>query len=282
MNASLAPLPFCFDDMFILHQYGGLTRYELVKTKDVPVFREYFARQLISRCLLISACLSTAHTATATQQFTSNVAQPMVIELYTSQGCSSCPAAENWLSQLKSHPDLFKTLFPLAFHVDYWDYLGWQDSFASSAASQRQYQYRRLGLSRSVYTPGLIINGKESRNWRRPAPPEDTSDPDTLNLVVNQNDVVLQYSTPLPNLTAHLAILKMDAKLPISSGENAGRMINHDFVVHQWQILTSPTSKPKWHFKSPQLEVKKGQAIVAWLSQNNNPKPIRVVGGWLH
>ena len=88
-----------------------------------------------------------------------------MIELYTSEGCSSCPPAEAWLSTWKSSPDLWKSVFPVAFHITYWDDLGWTDSFAQPAFTQRQRDYAaRLGQD-SVYTPEFVVNGREWRGW---------------------------------------------------------------------------------------------------------------------
>lgn len=88
-----------------------------------------------------------------------------LMELYTSHGCSSCPPADAWLRKLESHPRLWRELIPLAFHVDYWDHLGWSDRFASPAFSNRQREHRHRGVIRSVYTPGFLLNGREWRQW---------------------------------------------------------------------------------------------------------------------
>jgi hypothetical protein len=84
-----------------------------------------------------------------------------LIELFTSQGCSSCPPAEAWLSKLKSEPGLWKNFVPLAFHVDYWDRLGWRDPFAMKEWTARQYQYSANWKSEGVYTPGFVLDGRE-------------------------------------------------------------------------------------------------------------------------
>ena len=86
-----------------------------------------------------------------------------LIELYTSEGCSSCPPADQWLSRLKVHPQLWHQLVPIAFHVDYWDYIGWQDRFAKPEFSERQRLYARQNNLSTVYTPALVLNGTE---WR--------------------------------------------------------------------------------------------------------------------
>src|SRR5262249_1393689 len=85
------------------------------------------------------------------------VDQPVVVELFTSQGCNSCPPADALLGKLARRKDVL----PLAFHVDYWDYIGWKDPFASKEGTERQYNYgRALGLN-MVYTPQMVIDGSQ-------------------------------------------------------------------------------------------------------------------------
>ncbi|WP_037471074.1 DUF1223 domain-containing protein [Shewanella waksmanii] len=95
----------------------------------------------------------------------SSVYRPYFVELYTSQGCSSCPPAEQWLSSFRDHPQLWKTLFPLAFHVSYWNCIGWKDPYSKRAFSQRQYDHLNAKNTGQVYTPQFVINGKEWRGW---------------------------------------------------------------------------------------------------------------------
>ena len=92
--------------------------------------------------------------------------QVSLLELYTSEGCSSCPLADRWVSSLKDDPKLWKEFIPLSFHVDYWDYIGWKDRFASPAYSRRQKQYAQQGAVSTVYTPGFLNNGQEWRPWK--------------------------------------------------------------------------------------------------------------------
>ncbi len=104
-----------------------------------------------------------------------------LIELFTSQGCSSCPPAEAWLSKLKNEPRLWKDFVPLAFHVDYWDRLGWRDPFASKEWTARQYQYSENWKSESVYTPGFVLDGRE---WMdRSIPAAATEKPGVVEIV---------------------------------------------------------------------------------------------------
>jgi len=85
--------------------------------------------------------------------------QTALLELYTSEGCSSCPPAERWLSEQKDSLGLWKNFVPLAFHVDYWNSLGWRDPWSSAQASQRQKAYAQLWQSESIYTPEFVLNG---------------------------------------------------------------------------------------------------------------------------
>ena len=110
-------------------------------------------------CLAFPATLSVA----AEARFASGPQQTALIELYTSEGCSSCPPAETWMSRLKESPGLWKQFVPIAFHVDYWDRLGWRDRFSSQRWTERQRRYASLWQSESVYTPAVVVNGREQR-----------------------------------------------------------------------------------------------------------------------
>ncbi|WP_201339659.1 DUF1223 domain-containing protein [Isorropodon fossajaponicum symbiont] len=102
--------------------------------------------------------------------FESTDYQNTMVELYTYEGCSSCPTADKWLSEFMQHPKLFSEIIPMAFHVDYWDYIGWQDKFAHADYTKRQKQHHQQNNISQVYTPQIIQNGKEDRAWRYPHP----------------------------------------------------------------------------------------------------------------
>src|SRR5512140_3358736 len=103
--------------------------------------------------------------ASEPKTFESGETQSSLVEPFTSEGCSSCPPAEKWLSALKSSSDLWKKAVPVAFHVDYWDHLGWRDRFAKPEFTSRQHRYAAAWGGDSVYTPGFVVNGKEWRGW---------------------------------------------------------------------------------------------------------------------
>ena len=100
----------------------------------------------------------------ASAQSTANA--PAVLELYTSQGCSSCPPADKLLKSYAQRRDIVA----LSFNVDYWDYLGWKDTLGNPAFSQRQRTYARARGDGEVYTPQIVVNGKEPRCWQHRPP----------------------------------------------------------------------------------------------------------------
>src|SRR5262249_30028289 len=110
-------------------------------------------------CLTIFAlALSVGRMSAGDIEFASGANQTALIELYTSEGCSSCPPAESWLSRLKHDSGLWKRFVPVAFHVDYWDRLGWRDRFSSKRWTERQSRYAALWTSESIYTPAVVVN----------------------------------------------------------------------------------------------------------------------------
>ncbi|UTW07939.1 DUF1223 domain-containing protein [Pseudomonas benzenivorans] len=208
-----------------------------------------------------------------------------VLELFTSQGCSSCPPADRWLSGLREHPQLWHGLIPLAFHVDYWDRLGWPDPFANPSHSARQRGYARRGASGAVYTPGFILAGREWRGWFRGLPlslPKST-EVGSLTLQLDGDRLTLTFlpSTTAPtDLTAHVARLGFGLHTEVAHGENAGRELRHDFVVLSLQQI-APSKRHHWQTRLLPDTRGERQAIVVWLSAPGQLAPYQAVGGWL-
>ncbi|MCG8487013.1 MAG: DUF1223 domain-containing protein [Chromatiales bacterium] len=216
--------------------------------------------------------------------------QVKLVELYTSHGCSSCPPADRWLGKLESHPGLWQQLIPMAFHVDYWDYLGWQDRFASPAFSQRQREYRKSGALRSVYTPGFVVNGKEWRGWfRHPKLDLGTAKKvGRLTLDVQSGVGVKARFSPQvggdeQRLEANLAILGFDLQSEIGAGENRGRTLSEHFVVLSHSRSKAQNQTGEWSLPWPDFDPSgsKRLAIVLWLSHPESGEPVQAVGGWL-
>lgn len=233
-------------------------------------------KALIHASLLLLPLLSQA------QEWHSGTKQAQLVELYTSEGCSSCPPADKWLSTLKDDPALFNNLIPVAFHVDYWDYIGWKDLFASPVHTQRQRQYAIDGHISQVYTPGFVVNNKEWRSWFRgqrtlPALNKKSGE---LDVVLNDNNTLsVNYSENL-NTELHITYLGMGLTTKVNAGENRNRQLNHDFVALNYFNLPG---NQQWTVALPEIP-EKGQektALAVWVSDRNSKKVLQAIGGYL-
>ncbi|SMN11221.1 hypothetical protein that often co-occurs with aconitase [uncultured Candidatus Thioglobus sp.] len=214
--------------------------------------------------------------------FESGDYQNTLIELYTSEGCSSCPPADKWLSKLKQHPKLFSEIIPIAFHVDYWDYIGWQDKFASSDYSKRQNQYAQQGGISQMYTPQVVKNGKEDRSWRYQK--KGFTDEKVGKLSVNILDdtayITFKPTEKYSTLVAHVALLGSGLSSTVTAGENEDRILKHDFVVLNHTQKTSKVNR--WSIKAPESSHDAQRfALAVWVSTEDSLKPIQVIGSWL-
>jgi hypothetical protein len=214
----------------------------------------------------------------ADRAFESGPQKAHLLELFTSEGCSSCPPAEAWLSKLKTEPGLWKNFVPLAFHVDYWDRLGWRDPFAAKEWTARQYEYSASWKSDSVYTPGFVLDGHE---WReRSVPIASNETPGVLKLSVVGDKVTAQFNPThdtAKNADLRIATLGFDLTTKITAGENSGRNLRQDFVV-----LTLVNKKMSDGKAELQLVLDpRASAIAAWITASDRVEPIQAVGGWL-
>ncbi len=207
-----------------------------------------------------------------------------LLELYTSEGCSSCPPAEAWLSDLQKEHGLWHDFVPLAFHVDYWDRLGWKDPFASKQWTARQYAYSAAWKSSSVYTPGFVLDGQE---WRRRSVPDASQESvGVLRLSLAQNGTVRAKFAPASangeKLELHLARLGFGQNIHVKAGENSGRKLQHDFVV--LGLTSGPLTDGAAELPLPAAKASTNggrQAIAAWVTKTGQLEPIQAVGGWL-
>ncbi len=212
--------------------------------------------------------------------------QATLLELFTSEGCSSCPPADRWFSTLRSHPRLWQDLVPVAFHVDYWNYLGWDDRFSHPDYARRQRSFKAQGAASAVYTPGVMALGQEWRNWRRrpDKPPASTDASGVLSLSLNGDRIIAQFeptTTATGALELHVAILGFGLQTPVKAGENRGELLQHDFVVLGHRRSAGDGN---WEFALPESPYTKQAtrlALAAWVSPRGSVQPLQAVGGWL-
>jgi len=172
-----------------------------------------------------------------------------LVELYTSEGCDSCPAADHWLSSLFAQGFRPDQVVPLALHVDYWDYIGWKDPFAKGEFSARQRKLAQMKRPVMVYTPQVLLQGRDFRRW---SGGEFAGEVKRINSRPARARIALAIRAVAPGaIHAELSAMlidpgeKKDAAVylaayenrlasDVAAGENRGRRLEHDFVVREW------------------------------------------------
>lgn len=233
-------------------------------------------------------CLANA--LAAPMLIASGAAPTSLIELYTSEGCSSCPPADRWLSTFRDDPRLWRELVPVAFHVDYWDYIGWQDAYASPAHTARQRAYVKSNGLSQVYTPGIVVQGREWRGFfgdrTLDLAPSPTVGRLTLELIDTTHGELRFTPTQAAADPLHYTIVLLGFGLHthVQRGENAGRELTHDFVVlglHEGEL---PQADADYRASVP-IPVARQRAaryaIAVWVSRGEDPAPLQVAGGWI-
>lgn len=238
----------------------------------------------------VSSSLALAATAQPLATFESGSQQTQLIELYTSEGCSSCPPAERWFTELGQEDGLWTDYVPVAFHVTYWNYLGWRDALSDAAFDQRQ-RRRAAGARSSVYTPGVFRDGAEFRQWRRlRSAPQIASEAPVgqLTVSVTDSEIVASFDTREDgamadqNLALEVAVLSSGISSDVKAGENRGRSLRHDFVVVDLQSESLTRDNDVWLARIP-LPATDGvskPALAAWVVDADG-QPIQATGGWL-
>jgi hypothetical protein len=168
---------------------------------------------------------------------------PVLIELFTSQGCSSCPPADELLTTLAQQEDVIA----LALHVDYWDYLGWEDSFGKPRHTARQRAYAKAARSRTIYTPEIVVQGEArvkghdaatiigqiAMHQQQPAPA-------TLELARDGDAIDISLAPagpPTEPADVHVVAFIPEEEVSIEAGENAGRTLTYTNIVTDWQTV---------------------------------------------
>lgn len=177
--------------------------------------------------------------------------RPVVVELFTSQGCSSCPEADAMLVELAPRDDIIA----LALHVDYWDYIGWKDPFGHPAHSERQRAYAAVAGRRSVYTPEMIVQGQTDIIGAKPMKLMDAVEKHAENAPIVSLEIVRDGSSVqiaaqaldqrIGPMQIHLMRYTPEEQTKVTRGENAGHIMKHANVVHGWKVLGD------WDGKAP-------------------------------
>lgn len=201
-----------------------------------------------------------------------------LVELYTSEGCSSCPPADRWLSAQFPSGGATNAV-ALAFHVDYWDRLGWKDRFASPAYIARQYQAMRANRATFVYTPQVIVQGRDFPAWRRGALASAVASAAagtpkaSIQLDVRTNAdavdaavVVSLSGNPHPPTALALAYVDSGLASDVKAGENRGERLAHDQVVRAFATRDVTAREMRFDIRLPRpAEAGKRPSLVAFV-----------------
>ena len=194
---------------------------------------------------------------------------PVVVELFTSQGCSSCPPADELLREMSKRPDVIA----LAFHVDYWDYIGWKDTFGNPEFTLRQKGYAHAQSARTIYTPQFMIAGQTAIGGAHPQEidaliAEAATRPENVRIqVVLADEGRIRISaSPLARLQGPVQINLVRylprAEVSITRGENKGRRIDYANVVTSWQILGTWSGRGELSVEAPYSGDERGVVIL--------------------
>jgi hypothetical protein len=216
--------------------------------------------------------------------FESGPKKVQLLELFTSEGCSSCPPAEASLSRLVNDSRLWREFVPVAFHVDYWDRLGWKDPFASVEWTKRQQTYAENWKAETVYTPAFVLNGRE---WRNAIVPSANELPGVLKIQMRADNIVDVNFEPANGTSGefevYLARLGFGINVNVRAGENNGRNLRHDFVVLSLvhEKMSSGTQELRLAPASESMSRPERRALAAWVTYAGDIAPRQATGGWL-
>ena len=198
-------------------------------------------------------CLAIALTLGAGAVHAQEITKPRgVVELFTSQGCSSCPPADKALETLAREGEVVA----LAYHVDYWNYLGWADTLASKDNTDRQYAYARMFGRNGVYTPQAVLNGREHINGADIAgirtrlgamPAEDKGLKVPVDVEVKNDELRIRVGAGEGKANIVIAYFERERTIDIDTGENRGKTINY------WHAVTDMETIGMWEGKETNL-----------------------------
>jgi hypothetical protein len=226
----------------------------------------------------------------AGHRFASGPARTSLIELYTSEGCSSCPPAERWLGDLRDAPGLWRDFVPVEFHVNYWDRLGWPDRFATREFTQREYVYSAAWGGNSVYTPCFVRDGAE---WHASARPPAAAGGQTgvLTVVIMADGAGRAEFVPTAAWSGdvyelHVALLGGGFASRVTAGENQGETLHHEFValaVADHALAATAEGLQRTEFALPDSKITDAphRALAAWVTRRGENVPVQATGGWL-
>lgn len=245
-------------------------------------------------CIAAGLLCALAPLGGASERFSGGPSRVALIELFTSEGCSSCPPADRWLGALRADPGLWKDFVPVEFHVNYWDSLGWKDRLSTREFTAREYAYASAWGSPNVYTPCFVRNGEAWKPlWGSPGAAGAPTG--VLSIEVGDDGLCRTEFRPGPAAQAgpdgyemHVALLGGGLTSRVTAGENRGETLGHEFVVlgiadhvlvrdQAGGALRAGLALPH-----PIATDAARRALAAWVTLRGELTPVQATGGWLH
>jgi hypothetical protein len=238
--------------------------------------------------LVMTATQVNAAAGASTCAAQSGALSPTVLELYTSEGCDSCPPADRWFSKtLSGAPE---NIIALSFHVDYWDYIGWKDEFAKPAYGARHAALVKSAAASGVYTPQVFVNGRDDRTWTAGQGPRATGTPATvaLNAKVMWRGDELQFTGVVNGLNGNDTARGNVARLryayaenglvtAVKAGENRGVTLKHDAVVRDHGSVQAKADGSFSAVAKIPTSAKRGQSTLHIIAENQAGEALAAV-----
>lgn len=216
-----------------------------------------------------------------------------VVELFTSEGCSSCPPADRLLGEIVSQARAKEQpIYGLAFHVDYWDYIGWKDPYASSEFSERQRRYAQAFGSSRIYTPQMVVNGRKefvgSNEGQASSTIESALDqPPAVKVNIALSDVrasagSVKFSYEVPpapeDAVIHFAVVERHLEQNIGRGENRGRTLQHENVVRAFKTISAHKSSDALSLTIPEDVQLQNSSLIAYVQHDRTMEVLGATG----
>lgn len=201
-----------------------------------------------------------------------------VIELFTSEGCSSCPSADRLVTKIAA--EKMEQVYVLSYHVDYWDYLGWKDPFSQAAFSDRQRYYAQKFSLESSYTPQVVVNGvdefvgSDEPKLRSSIEKNSTVTPIVID-VKRKDETTVEVSYKLPvnePVLLNVALVQPEATTSVKRGENGGRTLHHINIVRQLKTLAPTGSTGTVQLQIPAELKETAFEVIAFTQQKSGTK----------
>ncbi|MBI5245746.1 MAG: DUF1223 domain-containing protein [Elusimicrobia bacterium] len=233
---------------------------------------------MITAFLAFAAVAASAETVV----YKAGPARVSLVELYSSEGCSSCPPADAWVASLRGAPGLWTAFVPVSFHVDYWDYLGWKDPLGAAENTARQRKVAARWGDGGVYTPGVVLDGEEWKRWGETVPAGGEAGLLEARVKAGRARAVYRQApgeTPAIMVVARLALGLSTA---VTRGENEGRTLRHEFVVRGLARAPLVKAGDAWTAEAavPAGREPRGEAaaLAVWI-EDAQGRPLQAAGG---